>query len=121
MELRIIKVILFFVVILTGCYYDVEEELYSTLDCQTAEMSYEKDIKPIIEMDCYGCHSAAANFGNVTLEDYEELLKYVNNSALLGVIKHEKGFSPMPKNQAMLLECEIEKIESWIADGARNN
>ena len=105
----------------TSCYYDSEEELYPTLACSTEDMSYAADIFPILEENCYRCHDAANNFGGVTLEGREELLRYVNNGELLGAIRHESGFSPMPKNAPMLLECEIEKIETWISAGAPDN
>lgn len=116
----IIAVALFFVGV-SGCYYDVEEDLYPTIECSTADMSYQNDIFPIIDNNCLGCHDAASNFGGITLEGYDLLKVYVSNNQLLGVIKHEPGFSPMPKNSAQLLECEIEKIEAWIANGAPNN
>lgn len=109
------------ILLVSSCYYDVEEELYPSIECQTMNMSYSADILPIIEADCYACHSTAANFGNVTLEGHAELLKYVNDNSLIGVVKHQPGYSPMPKNVAKLLDCEIEKIEAWILDGALNN
>jgi len=99
----------------------VEEEIYPTIACLTSELSYSMDIVPILQNDCYNCHSEEANFGNVTLEGYEEILEYVNDESLLGVIKHSSGYSPMPKGGAKLLDCEIEKIEIWINDGAINN
>ena len=119
--LRIIKYTFIVGFILSGCYYDSEDELYGTVECDVADMSLANDILPILEKDCYQCHSAAANFGNITLEGYQNLLKYVNDGALLGVVKHEAGYSPMPKNGAKLLDCEIAKIESWIELGALNN
>lgn len=121
MKILKIVIILFFLFGLGGCYYDVEEDLYPTIECSTADMSYQTDIFPIINNNCLGCHDAASNFGGITLEGYDQLNIYVTNSQLLGVIKHESGFSPMPKNTAQLLECEIEKIEAWITDGAPNN
>ena len=121
MELKITSLIAILILSLTGCYYDVEEEIYTSIDCLTTDMSYTNDILPIIQMDCYECHSSAANFGNVTLEGYNKISTYVNNGKLVGVIKHEPGFSPMPKNRAQILQCEIEKIEEWIAQGALNN
>ena len=104
-----------------ACYYDVEEELYGTTECSTDNLSYKNDILPILENRCYGCHDAASNFGGITLEGYSSLRTYVDNDQLLGVIKHEAGFSPMPKNAAKLLDCEIEKIETWIGEGAPDN
>lgn len=122
MELRTISIWLVSVALLaSGCYYDVEEELYPTIECQTTDMSYMDDILPIIESNCMVCHSAAANFGNITLEGYTQLRKYVDDGSFVGAIRHEGGYSPMPKNQAKLLNCEIEKIEAWVADGSLDN
>ena len=106
---------------MVSCYYDVEEELYPTLECQTADVTYSNQVLEIITAACYKCHDAAQNFGNITLEGYDELKKYVDNGQLLGAIRHDPGFSPMPKSEAQLLECDIEKIEAWIDEGAPNN
>lgn len=118
---RIIKYAIICIVIFSGCYYDSEDNLYQTLECDTADMSLVNDIIPILEKDCYQCHSEAANFGNVTLENYDNLSKYVNDGSLLGAIKHDGGYSPMPKGRTKLLDCEIDKIEAWIISGALNN
>jgi len=119
--LRIISLCFVNMLLLVGCYYDVEEELYPTIECQTEDISYVDDILPIIEDNCYACHSTQANFGNVALEGYSQIKNYADNGSLVGVIRHDAGYSPMPKNQAMLLECEIEKVEAWILDGAKDN
>jgi uncharacterized membrane protein len=120
-ELKITSIITLALLLLNGCYYDVEEEIYPTIDCSVLDMSYLADILPILTSNCYTCHSAAANFGNITLEGHDQLLRYVDDSTLLGAIKHEAGFSPMPQNRAQILQCEIEKIEAWIQQGALNN
>lgn len=104
-----------------ACYYDSEEDLYGTPDCNLEDVGYLNSVLPIVESKCYGCHDQASNFGNITLEGYDRLKDYVDNGQLLGVIKHESGFSPMPKNLPQLLDCEIEKIETWINAGALNN
>lgn len=108
-------------VLVAGCYYDVEEELYPTLECDTENMSYVNDILPIIQGNCYTCHDQGSNFGGVTLEGYESLKTYVDNGRLLGAIRHESGFSTMPKNAPQLVACNIEKIEAWINAGAPDN
>jgi len=115
------KYFLYLLLFLAGCYYDVEEELYPTLECQTESVTYSNQVLDIIEGACYNCHDAASNFGNITLEGYDELKKYVDNGQLLGAIRHDAGFSPMPKNEAQLLECDVEKIEVWVNEGAPNN
>lgn len=116
-----ILVLFFIIAYCTGCYYDVEEELYPTLECSTENMSYSQDILPILQNRCYQCHDQANNFGNVTLEGYNNLIIHVNSGRLLGAIKRESGFSPMPKNESPLLDCQIEKIEQWINNGAPDN
>jgi hypothetical protein len=124
MELRTIKTLTIGLgIVLTSCYYDVEEELYPPTECQTANMSLQANIVPILERNCYVCHSSAAgpNNGNVILEGYSELIKYVNSGQLVGAINHASGFAAMPQNAAKLIDCDIAKIEQWIADGAPNN
>ncbi len=106
----------------SSCYYDVEEELYPSLECSTADVTYSGVVEPLIRSNCYsGCHSAASNAGNHTLEGYAKLKSYVDNGKLMGAIKHSAGFSPMPKNSAKLVDCNIEKIQAWIDAGAPNN
>lgn len=124
MELRIIKTLTIGLgIVLTSCYYDVEEELYPPTECQTTNMSLQTNIVPILERNCYVCHSTTAgpNNGNVTLEGYTELIKYVNSGQLKGAINHTSGFAAMPQNAAKLIDCDIAKIEQWITDGAPNN
>lgn len=122
MEHRIIKGFMLGTMIFLGaCYYDNEEELYPPTDCRTENMSYQSDVVPIISNNCYVCHSAIANNGDVTLEGYDEIKKYVDSGQLMGAINREPGFSPMPQDGPKLNDCSISKIESWIADGAPNN
>ena len=111
----------FFLLLISSCYYDKEEELYGTTECSTDNITFSGAILKIIDDNCYACHDAANNFGGITLEGYDNLKPYVESGALLGVVKRESGYSPMPKNEPPLLECDIEKIEAWIAGGALNN
>jgi hypothetical protein len=119
---RIIKVVLLAITLgMTACYYDNEESLYPSNGCITDNMSYTTDIAPILQRNCYVCHSAAANTANITLEGHSNLMQYVNSGQLVGAINHASGFSPMPQNASKLIACDIAKIEQWIADGAPNN
>lgn len=104
-----------------SCFYDVEEELYPSLECSTANVTYSVTVLAIIQEKCYKCHDAATNTGNITLEGYANLKKYVDSGQLLGAIKHSVGYSPMPKNESQLVECDIAKIETWITEGALQN
>ena len=112
-----------FLIVLIGgaCSNDNEEELYPSDECQTENVTYSVEVLDIIEENCYKCHDAASNFGNVTLEGYENLKKYVDSGQLLGTIQHKSGFSPMPKNEPQLEDCDIDKIAVWIDEGALEN
>jgi hypothetical protein len=121
MERRIINCLVLGMIVFSSCYYDVAETLYPAGTCSTDNMSYVTDINPILQQNCFSCHSAAANNGNVTLEGYNQMIHYINNGHLMKAIKHENGISPMPQNSAPLSSCEISKIEQWIVQGAQNN
>ena len=122
MERLITKILLAgCIAIIASCYYDSEEDLYGATQCNTTNLSYVANIMPIIERNCYACHSAAANTANVTLEGHSNLMVHVNSGRLLGAIRHEPGFTPMPQGASKLIDCDIAKIEQWIADGGPNN
>lgn len=124
MERRIIKgLLLAMVVVITSCYYDVEETLYPPTACVTDNMSYQTNIVPILERNCYSCHSTAdgPNNGNIVVEGYTELLKYVDSGQLSASINHQTGYSAMPQDAPKLGSCDIAKIDQWILDGAPNN
>ena len=123
MERRIIKGMILGAMFLTSCYYDVEEVLYPPTNCQTSNMSLQNNIQPILDRNCYICHSTVQGIynGNVILEGYDNLKVYVDNGKLLGSIKHASGFKQMPQNAPKLGDCDIAKTEQWILDGALNN
>jgi hypothetical protein len=104
-----------------SCYYDVEDDLRKDGDCITTTITYSDDIVALVSNRCYKCHAANLNLGNVTLEGYSKIKLYVDNGRLLGAVRRENGFSPMPQNEAMLPDCDIMKIEAWINSGAPNN
>ena len=109
-------------ILLNSCYYDNVEELYpQPAACDTSNITYNNDVLPIINTKCTGCHSGAAPSGNVNLETYNDIVAAANNGGLMGTIRHESNWSPMPKNGAKLDNCTITKLEIWIADGTPNN
>ncbi len=109
-------------VLLLGCYYDNEEELYpSEGGCDTTDISYAANILPIMQNNCYRCHDARNNQGNITLEGYANLKVYADNGRLLGAIRWDAGFSPMPQDASKLSDCTISQVEAWINAGAPNN
>ena len=110
------------VVMLLGCVYNSEEDLMPPIStCETDNVSYSGEVLPIFENRCYKCHADAFRQGNINLEGYDRVKLLVDNGRLLGAIKHQPGFTPMPQNEGMLPECDIYIIQSWIINGAPNN
>jgi hypothetical protein len=108
---------------LWACTYHNEEELYKELDtgCNSTSISYATDIVPLLQSNCYSCHSLAASQGGISLEGYSRIKNFADNGRLIGAVSHAAGYSPMPKNGSKLPDCEINKIRSWINDGAPDN
>ncbi|MBR9921287.1 MAG: hypothetical protein GYB31_10650 [Bacteroidetes bacterium] len=120
-SIKLLSILVLAVLLIPACYYDVEEELYPTNNCDLESVTYTDVILPILEENCFVCHNAAAPQGGVQLEGYSSLKIYVDSGQLLGAIKHESGFSPMPQGQPQLDECTISKFQTWIDEGAMNN
>jgi hypothetical protein len=100
------------------CTYNNEEELYPNEICDTADISYINDIKPIFEQNCYSCHSnSVLYYGNLSLENINHIQRVVDNGKLLKNIKHEPDGRPMPEGAAKLSDCNINKIEAWVNRG----
>jgi len=107
-----------------SCRYDNEEELFGDAICDTSNVTYTNNVKPVLTANCLSCHSTsnAATFGSgIKLEDYSDLMVQVNNGNLVGVITHSPGYPAMPQGGAKLDDCTIEKIVTWINNGAPNN
>lgn len=121
-QVRFLAALLFVLTFVTSaCYYDVEEELYPDGGCNTTDVSYSNQVAPIIASNCLSCHSSALKLGGVALETHQEISVYVNNGLLLGAIRRDPGFAPMPQNQPKLPDCIIQQIEAWADEGALNN
>ena len=111
-----------FSILLTGCYYDKEEELYGAGTCDTSSVNYSTTVTGILNnCGCVGCHSGSAPSGNISLQNFTGVKTTAQNGKLLGSINHGSGFSPMPKGGGKMSACEISKIKAWIDAGAVNN
>lgn len=128
-RVKLFMPVILFTVVFYGCVYNNEEELYGNKpsdNCNTENVTYTGIIKPILTARCYSCHSnsAANSFGaGINLENFNELTLKVTSGKLLGVITHSPGFQPMPQPQGAvkLDDCSIEKIRTWINNGAKND
>jgi hypothetical protein len=120
----------FAVILISSCSKDNEEDVSQNPEpgsgnggatCDTVNVKYSTGVVPILRTNCYSCHGNGTAEGGVTLDNYNALRTRANNGTLIGVITHASGFPQMPKNGAKLSDCNINKIRSWINNGAQNN
>ncbi|MFO0923006.1 MAG: c-type cytochrome domain-containing protein [Pirellulales bacterium] len=95
-----------------------------------ATISFEKEIVPILQTHCLGCHQPAKAQGGYEMTRFANLLKGgesgdkaivpkdVASSHLLREITPVDGKAPMPKGKNPLSAQEIESIRKWIEQGA---
>lgn len=104
-----------------SCVSNSEEDLYPADTCDTLQVTYSSTIAPIIQQHCFACHGGQATISGIPLEGYTNLKKKVDDARLVGAIRRLQGFSPMPQSAPSLIECDILKIEKWVAEGAQDN
>jgi mono/diheme cytochrome c family protein len=123
--MKIIKILTILVVsitIITSCKKNNEEDLYGNVICDTSAVKYSTIIAPIMAANCNICHNSTDRQGGIATDSYLELKKYATVAgSLVGSVKQDGTFSSMPRGGAKLSNCDINKIEKWVSDGAPNN
>lgn len=94
---------------------------YCDEECDTTNVTFSGAIWPMIELNCYGCHSGTQPSGGIALVDFNSVVVQAENGKLFGTINHDAGFKPMPRNAPKLADCKIEQVKIWIEDGTPNN
>jgi hypothetical protein len=119
----IITAISVFVFFLVSCYYDNEEALYPTLPgpCDSTNVTFTGSVVPILQNDCYMCHSNfnAPSNHTIALEDYADV--NANAAHIQASIKWTPGHSRMPKNGGKIRQCYINIFDIWVREGMPEN
>jgi cytochrome c553 len=92
-------------------------------NCDTTDVSYQNDVVPILQSNCYTCHGENTNSGSmgIILQGHANLAAKATSGTLVGVITHASGYPAMPKDAGKLPECDINKIRAWVNAGAPDN
>ena len=95
-----------------------------------AKVSYYKQIKPIFQTSCQGCHQPAKPQGGYVMTDFARLLKAGDSkeapivagkpdeSYLFDQIVTQNGKAEMPKDKPPLAASDIDLVRQWISQGA---
>jgi WD40 repeat protein len=100
-------------------------------DAAAIKVSFDKQIRPILQGHCLGCHQPAKAKGNYLMMTREQMLA-AGESKLPAIVPGDpdksnlvkmitpdaKGEAEMPKGKKPLAQAEIELVRKWIAEGA---
>ncbi len=94
------------------------------------KVSFDKQVRPILQAQCLGCHQPAKAGGGYEMTVFARLLKggdsdmaavtpgKLEESFLVDKITPQDGKAEMPQDKPPLSAAEIEIITRWIAQGA---
>jgi len=100
---------------------------------KTPDVSYYKQIRPILQANCQGCHQPAKAGGAYVMTDFARMLAggetgdaaivagNPDGSALIAQITPVDGKAAMPKDKGPLSEVDIKLLREWIAQGAQDD
>jgi hypothetical protein len=87
-----------------------------------AAPDFARDVQPIFQKRCYGCHSAAQQMSNLRLDDRQSAMRVIKPGSSAGSRLHGMITSTaklrMPPAGAALPSAEIATIKAWIDAGA---
>ena len=100
-----------------ACTNDKQADPGPGIACDTAQVSYSRQIKPIVAANCAlsGCH--IAGFAHGDFNRYEELKSASDRGKLHQQVIERKTMppiGPLPTEEQKLIEC-------WIRQSAPNN
>ncbi|NNJ54618.1 MAG: hypothetical protein HKP14_00720 [Bacteroidia bacterium] len=115
-NIKLLSLLIFAISVITfsSCSDDDPDPEPTPVETKT---TYDGAAKAVIDGNCAtsGCHTSGAMIGS--LEGYADANTFAGYGRMLGAVKHEMGYSPMPKNSAKLSDTDIATLESWINDG----
>ncbi|MBD0832295.1 hypothetical protein [Aestuariibaculum sediminum] len=104
-----------------SCANDSEDDLIDTTPIPNL-VTYNDDVKSIIDDNCISCHSATPTGGaNISLITYAQVKSGVVNNNLIGKINGTASGSQMPLGAPKLPQNLIDLIEKWETDGFPEN
>lgn len=97
------------------------------------KVSFSKQVQPVLQANCYGCHQPAKAKGNYQMTSRKGLLQggesgspavvpgEAEKSHVLEMITPQGGKAEMPQGRPPLAAGDIELIRRWISEGAEDD
>ncbi len=107
----------------TGCYYDIEANLYGPpVDCTESVAGYAgyaADVAPMMSTACVGCHTGANPGGGLVLDTHAQQAAAAD--LMLELIQLPASSPDLMPPGAPLHPCDQELFETWIQNGKLND
>lgn len=96
-------------------------------------VSFHRQIRPIFQANCEGCHQPAKDKGGFVMTEFKRLFIAGDSgkaalvagkpeaSYLVEQVTPKKGESEMPKGKPPLSSTEVDLLKRWIAEGAHDD
>ena len=107
--------LLLLTIFLASCLKNVEEPIIDEgveEPDACANITFTKDVKPVIDANCIQCHGSGGNSPNLT--------SYNSISASANSVKSEVASRRMPRGSS-LSQDDIDAVVCWVESGALNN
>ncbi len=106
------------------------------LACSQHEVSYKKEVLPILKANCFECHTPGGigyEKSKLDMSTYDTLIKGTQygpvvksgdsfTSVLVMLIENRADSSiHMPYQRNLMSQSNIDTIKTWVAQGAKNN
>src|ERR1700738_3205964 len=123
--------VVFAAFLLFGANVGMSAQAPAKKEAPPEKVSYYKDVRPIIQQHCQGCHQPAKAQGGIVMTDFAELFKKTEHDApgitpgkpaqsaiYTQIIPHGGKPPAMPRGKDPLTDHDVKIIERWIAQGA---
>lgn len=108
-----------------SCEYDKADIVYpKPPECDTTTVRLSVELKEIMTVHCFECHSGdASNGAGIRLDVYDDIQYFALSGILMSAITHDgvNSSSQMPKSAPKLDDCSINKFRAWVNREAPNN
>src|SRR6266446_5479682 len=132
-ERSLLRLLLAFIPVFFLITHSKAAESKATDAKSAPKVSYYREIRPILQANCQGCHQPAKSKGGYLMTEFKRLLAggdtegvaivpgHPEKSAILKMVTPQDGEVRMPKGKTPLMETDVALINSCIQQGAEDD